>query len=46
MWTDEIIEKESNEDYIKKVLKITNDHLKKYSSQKMTLQELDKLCKV
>lgn len=46
LYGDEIIEKQANEDYIKKVIEITNAHLKKHKNKKMSLQELDNLCEV
>ena len=46
MHGDEIVEKEANEVYIKKVLDITNRHLAKYKKRKMSIAQLDKLCEV
>ena len=46
LYGDEIVEKQANEEYIKKVIEITNNHLKKYKNKKMSLQELDNLCEV
>ena len=43
---DEIIEKEANEEYVKKILEITNKHIAKYKNREMSLEELDKLCEV
>jgi hypothetical protein len=37
------MEKEANEGYVKKVIEITNNHLKKYKNRKMSVDELDKL---
>ena len=44
LYGSEIIEKEANEEYVKKFLEITNKHLAKYRNKKMSLKELDKLC--
>lgn len=46
IYGDEIVEKQANEEYVKKVIEIANNHLKKYKNKKMSLQELDKLCEV
>ncbi len=46
LYGDEIMEKETTEEYIKKMINITKKHLEKYGDKKMTLQELDKLCEV
>ena len=35
---------EANEKYIKKVLRISNLHMKKHGCRKMSLKELDELC--
>ena len=42
---DNFIEKESNEEYAQKVISIANNHFKKYGRRKMSLKELDKLCR-
>lgn len=44
MYGDDIIEREANEEYIKKVISISENHLKKYGRRKMNIQELNKLC--
>ena len=46
MYGDEIVEKEANDEYIKKIIEIDEKHLKKYGNKKMSLKELDKLCEV
>ena len=46
LYGEEVMEKETSEEYIKKVIAITKKHFKKYGNKKMTLQELDKLCKI
>lgn len=46
LYGDEVIEKEANEEYIKKVIEVTKKHYDKYKNKKMTLQELDSLCEV
>jgi hypothetical protein len=44
MYGDDVVEKEANDEYVKKVLWIEERHLKKYGNRKMTLKELDALC--
>ena len=46
LYGEEIMEKEANEEYIKKIIDVTKKHFEKYSNKKMTSQELDKLCEV
>ena len=46
LYGDEIIEKEASEEYVKKVIKVAENHFDKYKNKKMTLQELDNLCEV
>ncbi len=44
MYGDELVEKEANDQYVKKVLEIAEKHMKAQGSRKMTLKELDRLC--
>ena len=44
LFGEEIVEKEVKEEYVKKVIEMSNQHFKKYGHKKMTLQELDKIC--
>jgi hypothetical protein len=44
MYGDDVIEKESTEQYAKKVMQIADSHFKKYGKKKMSVEELDKLC--
>jgi hypothetical protein len=44
IYGDNVIEKEVNDKYLKKVIFISENHLKKYGKRKMSLQELNKLC--
>lgn len=44
LYGEDVIEKEASEEYTKKVIEIANNHFKKYSHRKMTMQELNKLC--
>jgi len=44
LYGEDVVENEASEEYAKKVIEIANNHLKKYSHRKMTLQELNKLC--
>ncbi len=46
LYGDEVVEKQANEGYIKKIMEISNAHLEKYKNRKMSLQELDNLCEV
>ncbi|MEK6926645.1 MAG: antitoxin [Nanoarchaeota archaeon] len=46
LYGDDILEKEASEEYIKKIIMISNNHFKKHGYKKMSLQELDKLCGV
>jgi len=44
LYGDDVIEREAKDEYIKNVIRISENHLKKYGKRKMTLQELNKLC--
>ncbi len=44
MFGDEFIEKETKDEYIKKLIEIEKRHFEKYKNRKMTLKELDTLC--
>lgn len=44
MYGEEIVEKEANDGYIKKIIEIDKDYIKKCGNRKMTIKELDKLC--
>ncbi len=46
MFGEEIVEKEPNDQYIKKIIHISENHLKKYKKRNMSIKELDKLCEV
>ena len=46
LYGDELVEREANDKYIKKVLEIEEQHMKKYGKRKMSLKELDALCGV
>ena len=46
MYGDEFIEKEATEEYLKKVIVISENHFKKYGKRKMSLQDLNRLCEV
>lgn len=46
LYGDEIVEQEAKEEYIKKIIEITDKHLAEYKDRKMTLAQLDKLCEV
>ena len=44
MYGDEFVEREVKEEYLKKLIKIEKEHIKKYGFKTMTLEELDKIC--
>ncbi len=44
MYGDEVVEKEAENQYIKKVLEIKERHIRKYGHKKMSIKELDRLC--
>jgi hypothetical protein len=44
IYGENIIEKESNDEYVKKILTISENHFNKYGKRKMTMQELNRLC--
>lgn len=46
LYGDEVVEKEANDEYVKKVLDIADRHMKKYGRRKMTDKELDALFRV
>ena len=46
IYGDEIVEKEANDEYVKKIIEITNKHLERHKHRKMNFEELDKLCEV
>ena len=43
IYGDNILEREATEEYVKKVITISNNHFKRYGFKKMSLQELNKL---
>jgi Protein of unknown function (DUF2683) len=46
MYGEELVEKEANDQYVKKVLEIAEKHMKIHGNRKMTLKELDRLCEM
>jgi len=44
MYGEDYVEFEVKEEYLKKLIKIGKDHIKKYGYKTMTLEELDKIC--
>jgi len=46
LYGEDIMEKQATEEYAKKTIEISKNHIKKYRNKKMTLQELDELCEV
>lgn len=45
MYGDEFVDKEVKEEVIKEVIESCNRHIKKYGFRKMSIKELDKLCR-
>ena len=43
LYGEDIVENEASEMYLKKIVEITDRHMKKYGRRKMTLAELDRL---
>ena len=43
LYGDDILEKEATEEYAKKVIKIAEQHFKKYANKKMSEKELNRL---
>jgi len=46
IYGDEIVERDANDEYVKKIIKVAEEHFKKYKNKKMSFEELDKLCGV
>jgi hypothetical protein len=46
IYGDEIVEKEASDDYVKKVMRIADEHFEKYGEKKMSIEELNELCGV
>jgi hypothetical protein len=46
LYGDSFMEKETTEDYAKKVISISENHFRKYGKRKMSLNELNKLCEI
>jgi hypothetical protein len=44
IYGDNIIEKEANDEYLRKIISVSENHFKKYGKRKMNLQELNQLC--
>ena len=44
LYGEEYVEKQVSEEYVKKLLKIEEEHFKKHPHRRMTDKELDKLC--
>ncbi|PIT84201.1 hypothetical protein COU37_04610 [Candidatus Micrarchaeota archaeon CG10_big_fil_rev_8_21_14_0_10_45_29] len=45
MYGEEYVEKEPKEEYVKKILDMCDEHMKKYPDRRMTLKELEKLAR-
>ena len=43
---DDFVEKEAKDQYLKEIIQISEDHIKKYGFKTMTLKELDALCDI
>jgi hypothetical protein len=46
LYGNDVLDLEASEEYTKKVVELSNKHLKKYGLKKMSVNELDKLCEV
>lgn len=44
LFGEEYVEKQVSEEYVKKILKIEEEHFKKHPNRRMSDKELDKLC--
>lgn len=45
MYGDEYVDKEVREEFVKEVIESCDRHMKKYGFRKMSLEELDRLCR-
>ena len=45
MYGEEFVDREVKEEVVKEVIESCNRHIKKYGFRKMSIKELDKLCK-
>mgnify|MGYP001612359364 CR=1 FL=1 len=43
LYGEDVVENEASDEYLKKVLEITDRHIKEYKRKKMSFAELDKL---
>ena len=43
IYGEEVVEKEVSDDYMKKIVELTDGHFKKYGNKKMSIEELDAL---
>jgi hypothetical protein len=46
LYGDDVLDLEASPEYTKKVIELSNKHLKKHGLKKMSVDELDKLCGV
>jgi len=46
IYGDELVEKEANEEYIKRIIEIANRYLERHKGRRMSFEELDRLCEV
>lgn len=46
LYGNELVEKEANEEYVKKMIEGVNEHIEKYGHRTMSFEELDALCEV
>lgn len=46
IYGDELLERESTEEYLKKLMILSENHFKKYGNKKMSIEELDSLCEI
>ena len=46
LYGEDVVERDPNDEYIKKIININQRHMQKYGYRKMSIKELDKLCGV
>ena len=44
IYGEEVVEKEANDQYVKKIIELDERHTRKYINKKMSIKELDRLC--
>ena len=44
LYGEELVEKQVNDEYIRKIINVGEKHIMKYGNRKMSMKELDRLC--